>query len=215
MSETVLNFGCPSCHNAVRSTTDKIGSNIECPSCKCFITVPSDYFSSTLVQSGEYIYYKCPSCSKEYKSSLDKAGSAINCFSCFHHFLIPPKLASVSKQQQPKLIDCQDCGASISRLAAACPICGRPVKKAESAPPTGLLTMTPIFFIVFVLLVGLVALAINDVAKQAAKDKEFAQQQLLRDIQENIRNTKAATRNAQDFLYGKGNSQPLDVRVVE
>jgi hypothetical protein len=75
--------------------------------------------------------------------------------------------------------------------------------------------MTPIFFIVFVLLVGLVALAINDVAKQAAKDKEFAQQQLLRDIQENIRNTKAATRNAQDFLYGKGNSQPLDVRVVE
>ena len=162
--------------------------------------------------SDSQIYYQCPSCSKEYTSSPDKAGSSINCFSCFHYFLIPSRSTSVS-EQQPKLIDCPDCGASISRLATACPKCGRPAEKAKSAPPTGPLTMKPIFFIVFVLLVvGLIALAIN---KEAAKDKEFAQQQLLRDIQENIRNTKAATRNAQDFLYGKGNSQPLDVRIIK
>lgn len=72
--------------------------------------------------------------------------------------------------------------------------------------------MTNICFFVFVsLVVGFVALAIN---KEAAKG-EFAKQQLLRDLQDNLRNTKAATRNAQDFLYGKGNSKPVDVRVVE
>ena len=166
--------------------------------------------------SDSQIYYQCPACSKLYRTLSANAGQKRTCTDCSYVMTVPPSSTFVpNQQQQPKLIDCQDCGASISRLAAACPICGRPVEKAKSAPPTGLLTMTPIFFIVFVLLVGLVALAINDVTKQAAKDKEFAQQQLLRDIQENIRNTKAATRNAQDFLYGKGNSQPLDVRIIK
>ena len=136
MSETVLNFGCPSCHNAVRSTTDKTGSTIECPSCKCFITVPSDYFSSTLVWSDSHIYYRCPSCLTKYQSAFEKSGSPLNCPSCRHYFLIPSKSTFIPDQdqqqqstgeQQPKLIDCPDCGARISRLATACPKCGRPI----------------------------------------------------------------------------------------
>lgn len=186
MSETVLNFGCPSCHNAVRSTTDKTGSTIECQSCKCFITVPSDYFSSTLVWSDSHIYYRCPSCLTKYQSAFEKSGSPLNCPSCRHYFLIPSlvqsdsyiyyqclacskvygtpsvnagqkntctvcsyvitvptsstfapneqqqsslkaKALSNSGEQQSKLIDCPDCGASISRLATACPKCGRPI----------------------------------------------------------------------------------------
>ena len=83
----------------------------------------------------EYIYYRCPSCLTKYQSAIEKSGSPINCPSCRHYFLIPSKSTFIPDQdqqqqstgeQQPKLIDCPDCGASISRLATACPKCGRP-----------------------------------------------------------------------------------------
>jgi DNA-directed RNA polymerase subunit RPC12/RpoP len=87
------------------------------------------------VMSDSHIYYRCPSCLTKYQSALEKSGSPINCPSCRHYFLIPSKSTFIPDQdqqqqstgeQQPKLIDCPDCGASISRLATACPKCGRP-----------------------------------------------------------------------------------------
>jgi DNA-directed RNA polymerase subunit RPC12/RpoP len=141
MSETVLNFGCPSCHNAVRSTTDKTGSTIQCPSCKCFITVPSDYFSSTLVESDSRINYQCPACSKPYHTLSANAGQKRTCTDCSYVITVPPsstfapnqhqesnrKAHSSSGEEQSKLVDCPDCGTSISRLALSCLKCGRPI----------------------------------------------------------------------------------------
>jgi len=76
----------------------------------------------------EYIYYQCPSCSKLYRTLSKNAGQKRTCTDCFYVNTAP--LSSTfapnqQQQQQPKLIDCPDCGTSISRLAAACPKCGR------------------------------------------------------------------------------------------
>ncbi len=88
------------------------------------------------VMSDSHIYYRCPSCLTKYQSALEKSGSPINCPSCRHYFLIPSKSTFIPDQdqqqqstgeQQSKLIDCQDCGASISSIAVACTKCGRPI----------------------------------------------------------------------------------------
>ena len=163
-----------------------------------------------------YIRFLCPSCSKPYKVLVEKAGQKRTCPSCSKPFTIPSHSTPKPDQEQPKLIDCPDCGTSISRLAAACPKCGRPNESNEKAIFKNLTDPSKITLIIFivVLLVGGFAAVVSS-AKKSNNSKEFAKQQLLRDLQDNLRNTKAATRNAQDFLYGKGNSKPVDVRVVE
>jgi DNA-directed RNA polymerase subunit RPC12/RpoP len=97
----------------------------------------------------EYIYYRCPSCLTKYQSALEKSGSPINCPSCRHYFLIPSKSTFIPDQdqhQQPKLIDCLDCGSSISSSAFFCMKCGRPSPlAAERAKTQGCAMMLLIY----------------------------------------------------------------------
>lgn len=99
--------------------------------------------------SEPYINFLCPVCSKNYSTSLKNAGQKRTCTECTYVMTIPvehsqargqdqhqqstPKAHSNSGEQQPKLIDCPDCGTSISRLALACPKCGSPQAAVQEA----------------------------------------------------------------------------------
>ena len=65
----------------------------------------------------------------------------------------PSKNHSSSSDSASKLIDCQDCGTRISRLAAACPTCGR---AGQAALQQGTYTKA-IFFVISMVVSWLIA----------------------------------------------------------
>jgi hypothetical protein len=93
--------------------------------------------------SDSQIYYQCPACSKLYRTLSANAGQKRTCTVCSYVITVPPsstftpneqqqsslnaKGHSNLGEQQSKLVDCPDCGTSISRLAVACTRCGRPI----------------------------------------------------------------------------------------
>jgi hypothetical protein len=93
--------------------------------------------------SDSHIYYKCPCCSKLYRTPSVNADQKRTCTVCSYVITVPPsstfapneqqqsslkaKALSNSGEQQSKLVDCPDCGTSISRIAVACTKCGRPI----------------------------------------------------------------------------------------
>ena len=93
-----------------------------------------------------HIRFSCPSCSKPYKILVEKAGQERICPSCSTPFTIPSHSTLKHKQEQPKLIDCLDCGSSISSSAFFCMKCGRPSPlAAERAKTQGCAMMLLIY----------------------------------------------------------------------
>ena len=96
-----------------------------------------------------YIRFSCPSCSKPYKVLVEKAGQERICPSCSKSFTIPSHSTSTpnhDQHQQPNLIDCLDCGTSISPSAFFCMKCGRPSSlAAERAKTQGCAMMLLIY----------------------------------------------------------------------
>jgi hypothetical protein len=106
--------------------------------------------------SDSYISFSCPVCNKQYRTPSKNAGQKRTCTDCSNVHTIP----SVSEQQQAKskLIDCPDCGTSISSKAFYCTKCGLPsLEVAQRAKTQGCAMMLLIYV--------LCGLLLNEIAK--------------------------------------------------
>lgn len=66
--------------------------------------------------------FYCPHCSKGIKAEEQWSGQTADCPSCGNQIVILSPMPS--SDQQTKLIQCEDCGKTISRNAEMCPKCG-------------------------------------------------------------------------------------------
>lgn len=66
---------------------------------------------------------KCTHCGQSFEIDRDYIGKTIKCSSCGCDFLV----------ENPNLMPCPDCFASVSRRATTCPHCGAPLKGQPNA----------------------------------------------------------------------------------
>jgi DNA-directed RNA polymerase subunit RPC12/RpoP len=85
--------------------------------------------------------YFCEKCGAEYELTDEHIGSLVEC-QCGHKFQVASPAPPVAKLTSdaavnPKLMECPDCGAMVSRKALSCPKCGCPFQTApdSSIPP--------------------------------------------------------------------------------
>jgi hypothetical protein len=81
----------------------------------------------------------------------------------------PSKNHSSSSDSASKLIDCQDCGTRISRLAAACPTCGR---AGQAALKQGTNTKI-IFFVISMAVSWTIVQFISSIREEGRKDRSI------------------------------------------
>lgn len=88
----------------------------------------------------------CPHCNAELDAGEELFGCDVVCPGCQRQFMIPmpepeshpalfesePVPPTNPKNNSNNLISCPDCGGKVSKAAAACPHCGRPLQAANS-----------------------------------------------------------------------------------
>lgn len=111
----------------------------------------------------------CTHCNRSYDVDFSKI-SSLRCY-CGNPVLFPgwKKSTKHNQQQQPKLIDCPDCGTSISRLAAACPKCGR---AGQAALEQGKYTKG-IYFVICMVVSWLFVQYISSIREEGRKDRSI------------------------------------------
>ena len=80
-----------------------------------------------------------------------------------------PDINYSSSDSASKLIDCQDCGTRISRLAAACPTCGR---AGQAALKQGTYTKA-IFFVISMAISWTIVQFISSIREEGRKDRSI------------------------------------------
>ena len=141
MSDSLIYYQCPSCLAEYQSSPEKSSTFVKCPLCQHIIAIPS---KSTFTPD-----WSVSSQHQEQEQSRLTAEKVAELFGQEH------SNASFQNQRlsRSKLIDCQDCGTRISRLAAACPTCGR---AGQAALQQGTYTKA-IFFVISMVVSWLIA----------------------------------------------------------
>ena len=62
----------------------------------------------------------CPNCKEKYDLGNEFGGEKVQCWKCSYKFFVP-----YQNKNNSNLIECSDCGRSISRAARVCPHCGK------------------------------------------------------------------------------------------
>lgn len=81
--------------------------------------------------------YACPQCGTVYDLSAEHYNQKLEC-QCGATFTVSPPDAAAAvpnPEANPNLMECPDCGAMVSKKAAACPKCGSPFQPSPAAAP--------------------------------------------------------------------------------
>lgn len=81
--------------------------------------------------------YACPQCGTVYDLSVEHYNQKLEC-QCGAKFTVSPPDAAAAvpnPEANPNLMECPDCGAMVSKKAAACPKCGSPFQPSPAAAP--------------------------------------------------------------------------------
>ena len=90
--------------------------------------------------------YACPQCGTVYDLSAEHYNQKLECH-CGAKFTVPPpeEAAAVpNPEANPNLMKCPDCGAMVSKKAAACPKCGSPFQVLPAAASSPIQQSGPI-----------------------------------------------------------------------
>lgn len=110
---------CPKCHGKLD------GTPAVCTHCRQHISWP-DKISAVEVDDG-LIHFQCGACGNQLIAPPDMGGTLDKCGKCRREIAIPVRGSKPAREVAAKLIDCDDCGAKISRRATSCPQCGCPI----------------------------------------------------------------------------------------
>ena len=81
--------------------------------------------------------YTCPQCGTAYELGPEHYNQKLEC-QCGATFTVSPPDAAAAvpnPEANPNLMECPDCGAMVSKKAAACPKCGSPFQPSPAAAP--------------------------------------------------------------------------------